>query len=243
MSSYKKLVISIFFLIILSSFIYAWGPGAVYHDQNPLILSPGDSKEVTISLQNMVGGEDLRIKSDLIAGSEIATLIDKKQFYDLPFGRKDIYVKIQVSIPNDAKIGTDYTVTMVFTPVNLDSSGGLVSLVGSIEKSFPVQVREKPVVATAGVPLVPTQPTKKNSDKVVYFVLFMIVLISIAIYFVRKSIMNKTQTAAVQTQAAPQTVVQQAQPAPVQKAFAPVSSPTIEQKLDSVKKPISKSKK
>lgn len=253
MSNNKKLIIPIFFLIFISTFIYAWGPGGLYSAGIPLVLSPGDSKEVVIELQNLVGGGDLKIQATLLKGLEITSL-DNSIIYDVPFGRNDIPVKLQINIPKDAKIGTDYTVTILFSPVSSGSDGGFIPMSGAIEKTFPVQVREKavPLVVSPPAPVVVAEKTNTNSNATFYLVFGLIILIiAIILYYLFKGKnMDQTVQTTQNLEQAPfaqvtpnqtQATVQTAQPASPLEQNIQNNIKTVEIKLDD--KPIVSSKK
>jgi len=132
-----KMIGRIFFLIVVLSFLVSgWGPSYPYWDENPLYVGQGDSEIVVITLQNMVGGEDIVVKVE--TESEIASIGGYD--YEVPFGRKDIEVPIEVKIPRKASIGDRYDVSLSFRQFFVED--GMVSVAGKIVKSFPVIVVE-----------------------------------------------------------------------------------------------------
>src|SRR3989344_5372670 len=56
----KNKIILLVSLIFASSLVNAFGASSPYFNNNPLILSPGESKDIEIYLQNMVGKKDIK---------------------------------------------------------------------------------------------------------------------------------------------------------------------------------------
>ena len=79
----------------------AFGATCPYWSENPLTISPGEEKEISCILQNMLGGKDIKLKAEITSGLEIATLTDSNTEYIVPFGREDIKVNLKVKIPEN----------------------------------------------------------------------------------------------------------------------------------------------
>ena len=136
----KKAVIGFVFLaVILLPLISSSGVATPYWDENPLKMAPGESATVTLSLQNMVGGEDINVEIDLIKGSEIARLVDNKQIYTVPFGRKDIPINIELKIPENPQ--REYEVDFIVKTIN-SPDGKQVQLSTGLEKVFKIIVKD-----------------------------------------------------------------------------------------------------
>ena len=78
MKSNKLINISIFALVILlaTSFtVTAFGVTSLYWDGNPLILMPGETREVSFTLQNMVGDEDLALVVEVTSDKQYVKLL------------------------------------------------------------------------------------------------------------------------------------------------------------------------
>lgn len=158
---YKKLKLGINFLIILlllSPIAVAFGVTAMYWDTKPLRMYPGQSTDTALILQNMEGDEEaITLKAELVQGAEIATLTDTNLEYIVPFGRKDIYVPIEVKIPEDAPIGTTYTIEVSFVEI-ASQEGRMMQMTKGIGKRIPVivesrtPVAEEPEVVKARIP-------------------------------------------------------------------------------------------
>lgn len=133
--------ISIGFLILLSTTMFALGVGSLYHEDNPLKISAGETKDLKFRLQNIPGTEDITIRANILKGSEIFKITDPSEEYFVPIGGT-VYSYAEVSIPDDAKIGEVYDVKLGFATVT-DSESGSFSLGSSIGKSFSVVIVPK----------------------------------------------------------------------------------------------------
>ena len=160
-------------LVLLVSMVSvsAFGVGSAYTSDNPLKLYPGESSEISISLQN---NEAISLKGSIIAGSDIARFIDVSDVYNVP-ADGSINAKLEVSVPRDADIGQEYIVTMSFLGVP-GAQGGTVGFANAMEKSFKVVVVEKPTTETTGI-------------STIWWILSVILIIGIiaVVYFLVKS--------------------------------------------------------
>ena len=126
---------------MLSFNVKAFGVSSPYWDENPLFVKPGETKEVTMILQNMVGSEDLIMIAELKGGKEIAIITDPSTTYNVPLGINNVPVHLRINIPEDAKPSQSWNIGVSFTTVT-PATGG-VGLAGAIVKGFPVKVIEE----------------------------------------------------------------------------------------------------
>jgi len=129
-------------LLLLSPLVSAFGVTAPYWDDNPLIMYPGQTRDFALTLQNMVGNEDMVLKAELVTGAEIATLVDEELEYLVPFGRKDIKVNLRVEIPEDAPFDKEYSIGVSFKQI-LEDEGKMVQMAGGVGKYVPVIVKSE----------------------------------------------------------------------------------------------------
>ena len=116
----NKIKLGFGFLIVLLiiPFVSSFGVTAPYWDDNPLIMYPGQTKDFSLILQNMVSTEDITLKAELVEGDEIATLTDTNLIYTVPAGRKDIDVNLRVEIPEDITLDKEYKIGVSFKSSN-----------------------------------------------------------------------------------------------------------------------------
>ena len=189
------LIIVPLLLILLSINVYAFGVTSFYWDKKPLYLNPGESREIqAFGLQNMVGEKDMTISVEQVSGLEIAEIIDKSLNYKIPYGSKDVYINMRVTIPSDAKIGQVYSVGLRFRESAGEKQGESVQTVGGMSNSIEVVVGkriEQPETVIEEVqapkeeqPLenIITETLKKGYSKTPLVILF-ILIISIIIFF------------------------------------------------------------
>lgn len=141
-----KILFSTILFILLSYSVFAFGVSSPYWDENPLYLMPGETKEVTMVLQNMVGEDNIKMTGELNSGSEIAVLINPGIIYDVPLGSSNVLVNLRITVPEDAKPGKEWQVGVLFKTI-ADNTGG-VGISGGISKGFKVIVKEEQEVSS-----------------------------------------------------------------------------------------------
>ncbi len=129
----------------------AFGVTTHYWNDKPLIMHPGQTMDIDVELQNMVGDEDIRLQAEITEGSEIATLIDPDSVYAVPLGRKDIKVNIRVAVPENVALEDSYTIQVSFKQV-AEEEGKMVQMTASVGATIPVVIKSieevPPVVST-----------------------------------------------------------------------------------------------
>ena len=182
----KRVLISLLiaFLILVSiNHVYAFGISSPYMENKQLNLYPGAIKDLEFVLQNGGGAtEDVKIKIEIINGSEIASITDSEDIYLVPAGGRAIS-NIRISIPETA---TDkYTVKIGFSTVT-ERTSSTFSFGSRIDQSFDVIVGEKPVPSPQPSPE-QLEETKKSSNKgLVYLLIGIIILLLIISLTIRK---------------------------------------------------------
>jgi hypothetical protein len=131
----------ILLVITLLSLINASGVSSPYWTENPLKLNPGETRVINLTLQNMVGNQDVTFQAKLSSEENIATLLNanSEAKYLVPFGNKDVPVTIQIQVPSNAKVGKEYKINLLLNEVSSDQ-GGMLHVTSSVSTSFPVEV-------------------------------------------------------------------------------------------------------
>ncbi|MHA1667484.1 MAG: hypothetical protein ACTSUR_02405 [Candidatus Heimdallarchaeaceae archaeon] len=163
-------------VILLSSYVYAFAVSTPYWKDNPLIISPGETKDFKLTLLNTAGSENISVKGVISEGSEIAEITDTETTYIVPAGGRT-EVNMRVTIPSDANMGGSYNVKVTFTTIT-EGKAGTFGLGSSIEQGFDVIVSEKKKVESAGVPEVPA------TTSMVYWILALIVVIVVVAFLI-----------------------------------------------------------
>lgn len=116
----------------------AFGVTAPYWKENPLVMSPGETKEITFALQNMVGDEDMQVTVTLIEDKRYVTLLGSTE-YEVPAKTKDIPVVVRIVMPQETPKGTTFPLRIAFRST---AKAGVqqVQLGTGIEKRFDIIV-------------------------------------------------------------------------------------------------------
>ncbi len=161
----------------------------------------GETTVVTFILQNMVGEKDINVRVQVLEGQEVAQLIDGKEVYLVPFGRKDIPINLQLKAPENPK--DVYPVR--FSVTTLPEEGGRqVELAVGLEKRLEVTVQKgkRPVaqvVQTEAVPQpVVEQPLRREGATLMEearnaVIIVLVVVILIVLYRIVKKHKDKLE--------------------------------------------------
>lgn len=138
----KRAILSslILITIIISSInlISALEVISPYNEDNPLKISPGETKEVQLILISTEGGENVSLTAS-VSGTGASIMGDA--IHPLEEG-KEIPVRIEVSAPADATIGENYDIDLSFEEVKTED-GGIFSITSSVTKKIPVTIVDK----------------------------------------------------------------------------------------------------
>lgn len=172
-------------LLLATNIVEAFGVTTPYWKENPLALTPGETKEVAFTLQNMVGDEDLRVRVELLGDKKYVELVEAKTVeakteYEIPAKTKDIPVPVRIKVPVDTPAGTKFQVRVSFTSTSKKGTNA-VQLGTGIEKTFEVVIEEKEsarpkVEAPAEKPSLPYTLWKKPATPAVIIILIVLIL-------------------------------------------------------------------
>ena len=88
--------------LLAAHFVSAFGVTSFYYEGRPLVMMPGESRNISLILQNMVGNDDMKATAEITEGREIAVILDGldgEAEYLVPLGVKDVQVNIKVRMP------------------------------------------------------------------------------------------------------------------------------------------------
>jgi len=139
MKTITRIGIATLIIVVFSLFVNAFGVSSSYWKDNPLIMHSGQTEDVKLLLQNMVGEKDMKVKISIVEGNTIAKLLDKSDTYNIPFGVKDVPINIRITIPENAKIGNNLNVGVMILSLPEISEQPLV-LTGSILQNIPIEI-------------------------------------------------------------------------------------------------------
>ena len=143
-----------------------------------MTAKPGDVADVTLTLQNMVGNEEVILLGSIEEGAEFASLTDENLKYVVPFGSKDVKVNVRISIPEDALPGETLKVGVSLKQLT-EQEGKMVQMGGGVKTVIPIVI-ESPTTAVAA-------EVEKNpvfSGLVIAVILsLMLIIAAVAVYF------------------------------------------------------------
>jgi hypothetical protein len=171
----KNILLSMIMFVLLMGSASAFGVSSPYWEPDePFTISPGESRDAILTLQNMAGTNDITVRATITDGEEVASLaIDE---YTVEGGSKDTEVAVRITIPEDVLFAAEYKVTVSFQTVTDGASGG-IALGTGMDIAFPVRV-----IAPTPSPEV-EGPFDKNT---VWLVIGLIVIVLIVWYVLRK---------------------------------------------------------
>ena len=181
-------LLSIFTILLIGmSFnVIAFGVTSQYWKTRPLIMQPGETKDVSFSLQNMVGDEDVHLLAELKGDKKYVTLTDPSNRYVIPAKTKGVKVNFRITVPADTKIGTTFRVTITFLNAP-DSTTQQVGIGTSIGKSLEVIIGnpEAPRIEPTALPAQKTeQPARTGIRPLTKEDIFPAAIIFLLVFFV-----------------------------------------------------------
>jgi len=117
----KNILLSLISIILLISLASAFGVSSPYWEENPLIVDSGDTATVNLNLQNMAGNDDIKVKAELLSGSEITSL-DNDTFL-IKAGTSDTLVPLTIKMPENIPPGEKKSVQVEFKTISDDNQG------------------------------------------------------------------------------------------------------------------------
>ena len=182
----KDLKIGIVMFLLIFLIINKVSAFGVAGYPDPVKVKPGESINLVLELQNMGGeGEDYSVEYTLSAEEGIKVVsLDNVTIYDLPAGTRE-RVNFQVIVPEDVKIGNNYTVRGVFyanqKSSNQDNPLGVKT---GMAYNIIIQVADTTDDTNKITPQpVPNTEIPKSSNMGRILALIVLILIVIAVYF------------------------------------------------------------
>lgn len=156
----------IYFLILLSlafPCVHGYGIASGYLENNTMLLSPGESREHIIELQN---SDNIPLKMNFFLDSDIASVIDPQEYYLVGNMTPIRQITVLIKIPEDAKPGDEYVIKYWTTPFS--DSNKSINLNIQLSNSFKVLVKEP----------------EENPEKKKFYLPNLLIPVSIGIIFI-----------------------------------------------------------
>ncbi len=197
--SYVLLLIFIFLLFSSYNIQASYAVNTKYYNEKPLIMYPGESKEISFNLQNCPAKSpeceerNENISLQQLEGIEITEILSGTSYY-LPYSSVDNYITLKVSIPESDTIGSSYRILLRLSspppPTN-----GTIQLGTSYDVGFPVLVKSQEEIANLGnITSINNESAPSESKNLTWIIIAIIslliigiiVVIILIIYFYRK---------------------------------------------------------
>ncbi len=182
----KNIILGLLGIILLVGMVSAFG---VVSYGEPVKVKPGESINLSFSLQNMVGEQSYTVDSQIGAepGIEL-TLLDNKSEYLVPVG-SEIPVKFIVRAPKEAEIGKNYTVSATFTARATEGSQSL-GLKTAIGTKVIITIAPESDDSNKITPVIPKNEKKANNPIILYLIILILIILILIIYLYMKNKKN-----------------------------------------------------
>lgn len=140
MKTTLKIGIVTLIIVVFSLFVNAFGVSSSYWKDNPLIMHAGQTEDVKLLLQNMVGEKDMKVKISIVDGKSFAKLLDKNDIYNIPFGVKDVPINIRISIPENANLGENLNIGVMIIEIPTENKN-MIQTAAGIRETIPILIR------------------------------------------------------------------------------------------------------
>jgi len=170
----KLITFAIVTLLSISS-VLALGVSSPYWKNNPLEISPGETKEVSFTLTNSPTAETATAFVNLVDGAGVAEIISGKEYTVTP-GTTSTKVILKMSVPETAIVGTTYEVKFSVKGAPSDEEG-TVQLIMGYNVDFPVKVVEQSQ----------EQPEESTGTSWIFWVIIIAIIILIAYFFFKSN--------------------------------------------------------
>src|SRR3989344_4796440 len=174
----NKIILS----FVLSILLFAVGVSATvgvtsfYYDKNPLIVNPGETKEISFGLQNHGGDADATVKVELADGFNIAEFTDENLEYFIELDGDDVSVPLTIKIPEDAQPGQEWSVGASFSIKYRPRSWGALQISSTYFKDFKVIVKSEVPTTQATKTIIPSSPLVNLIVLIVVLVLLILLM-------------------------------------------------------------------
>lgn len=179
---HKSIGLLLFLLLGVSS-VSAFGVSSSYWGGHPLYVSPGETKEIAISLQNMDSDTgDISASVKMTSGAEIASLKDEGKIYNMPYGTDNTPVYIEIKIPKDAQPGQTWTLSFDIVSTSATKNQGVIQFNTGVIESFDVVVQQPETATAAQAP----ETKGNNMPLIIVSIILGTVLLAIIVIILAK---------------------------------------------------------
>ena len=127
-----KSIFLVIVVVLLSSSVFAFGVRSMYIENNPLTISPGETKDIKFILES---DEEVKVLVQIEEGADIARLIDGEEYVIPADGIKDVNLRV---VAPENSIENDYEIIISIMPI--EDSGGMVGIKIGRKKTIPIKI-------------------------------------------------------------------------------------------------------
>ncbi|MEM3113336.1 MAG: hypothetical protein QXI33_02840 [Candidatus Pacearchaeota archaeon] len=195
------LITLILTFIFLSSFTYAYyAVSSPYWNENPLLMYPGESREISLNLQNCPDKSpeckerDENITAQLLEGHEISKILSGTSYF-IPYSSTNESISIKVTIPESTELGSSYRILIRLSSQS-PPSNGTIQFGTSYDINFPVLVKSREEIANLSRIIgskITSEPEKKTNlagilviSIIILLIIGIMLILGLIIYFYRK---------------------------------------------------------
>ena len=189
MKTNKNIYLILLMFAVLLPAAYSFGVTTPYWSTNPLVMSPGQTIEFSLLLQNMVGSENIRAVAKVTYGTEYAEITDKSNEYDVPLGTKDTKINLKVKIPEITQDG-NYSIGIQVDTIP-EGESRMVQFGTGVQQNIPLQVRNgisqpKPIDLTQNIPIEQSVNKTKGKSYLGLIIVLVIIVLLLGLLWYRK---------------------------------------------------------
>ena len=146
---------------------------------------PGQTLDRVFDIQNLLdNARDVTLEGSFLEGGEVISFSEGNTFV-VPAGSV-IPVPVRISIPDDAAIGTEYNVRVLFESTTGGAGDGSVAFAANVGRIFVVRVAEQPATPDAVEPTA-TEQEGGFGGGLIWFIVAALLVIVIIVFFVMRA--------------------------------------------------------
>jgi|SRR3989344_1401016 len=180
-----KIILGFVFLIFLATAFNVSatvGVTSFYYEGHPLIVEPGEIKDVEFSLQNHGGDADAVVRVEISSESGIAEFTDENLEYVVPLESDGMSVPVRITVPENAQPGDEWNVGASFIITYTPKDSGAVQFSSTYNKDFKVIVGQITPTSQGVKEVLPDSPLLSF----IYLAIILIILILLIKLFSKK---------------------------------------------------------
>lgn len=183
----RNLILFLFLLLFSTFNVMAIGINSPYWDANPLKMHPGETKDVEFTLVNSIEEKtESKVSVSFIETAGIAKLSSGLEYTIAPGSSSKI--KLTISIPKNANIGSSYNVAFLVKSAPLEQEGTVQLGLGYIIK-LPIIISSESEIQQVQEQNLPAENKEKSNTNTILIISLLVTIIiisSLILYLIYK---------------------------------------------------------